>query len=63
MNEKVEKEEFDDLIKIVLVGNDKVGKTKFLKRLMNDEYTEEYGPTVNSKSLLKKFFFDYPSII
>ena len=33
--------EFDHLIKILLIGDDKVGKSSYIKRIMEDKFSNE----------------------
>ncbi|MGV3740391.1 MAG: Rab family GTPase, partial [Gammaproteobacteria bacterium] len=39
-------DKFDHLFKIVLAGDGKVGKTQILNRWLNNEFKENYKPTV-----------------
>ena len=34
-------EEYDHSIKILLIGDDKVGKSSFIKRIMEDKFSNE----------------------
>ncbi len=37
---------YDDVLKIVLAGDSKVGKSKILTRLVEDDFTSDYAATV-----------------
>jgi GTPase SAR1 family protein len=43
-----EEEERELLLKIVVVGDDKVGKTSFIKRYVYDLFNPQYKATVSS---------------
>ena len=36
---------FDFFIKVEIIGDSQVGKTSLLKRLLHDEFNEDYTPT------------------
>ena len=54
-------------IKIYCFGDSKVGKTSIIKRMINDEYTDEYDPINNVYQLISPpityTIFDSPTFI
>ena len=59
MNEKLLKDkEYDHFFKIMMIGDDKTGKTSLLTRYI-DNYFIEYKPTVSIKFQIKIRSFNY----
>jgi small GTP-binding protein len=51
------KSEIFSMMKLVLVGNSKVGKTSLFQRYINDKFSEEYLMTIGMNSETKDFQF------
>ena len=39
------KAKYDSFVKVVVVGDSQVGKTSILKKVLKDEFNEDYTPT------------------
>jgi len=58
----IERERFDYLLKIVMIGDTNVGKTNIISRLVNDEFLQNSKATIGVDFATKNFQIDGSSV-